>query len=133
MCRQTWTHGLDTSSSPSQRRRMNAPSSEVTVPRVWSINPTRRPCRNELDGDGACHDGAFVPEEVHMVTTWIDKPHPLCVHSGRAGGIVTFIGRNCSRRDDDEAMARVRVPARASAVRLRYVLRLPDVALYVHV
>ena len=76
-------------------------SSERAVPWVFSVNPTRCTCRNELDSDGACRDGAFVPEEVHVVTTGIDKPHPLCVHCRLASGIVPFIGRHRSRRDDD--------------------------------
>jgi len=45
------------------------------------------------DSDGACLDGAFVPEDVHVVTTGIDKPRLLCVHSGLAVGIVSFIVR----------------------------------------
>ncbi len=36
---------------------------------------------------------AFVPEDVHVVTTGIDKPRLLCVHSGLAVGIVPFIVR----------------------------------------
>jgi len=45
------------------------------------------------DSDGACLDGAFVPEDVRAVTTGIDKPRLLCVHSGLAVGIVPFIVR----------------------------------------
>jgi hypothetical protein len=105
----------------------NSPScSEMAVPRVCSVNPSRRVCRNELDSNGGCLDGAFVPDDVDMVTTGIDKTHPCCVHMGRAVGIVPFIGRHCSRCDGDQAMARVSVPAGGSS-------RVPDVALDVHV
>jgi hypothetical protein len=34
----------------------------MAVPRVFSIDAARRICRNELDGDSAHLDGAFVPE-----------------------------------------------------------------------
>jgi hypothetical protein len=51
--------------------RISPSSSEVAVPRVCSFNPTRLTCRNELDGDGRRHDGAFVPDEVYVVTTGI--------------------------------------------------------------
>jgi hypothetical protein len=65
-----------------------------------------------------------------MMCTWpapgSTSPIPVVYTWGRAMGIVTVIGCHCSRRDDDQAMARVRVPAGASA-------RLPDVALYVQV
>ena len=55
-------------------------------------------------------DGAFVSEEVDVATSGTNKPHPYCVNMGLAVGIVPFIGRQGSRRDDDQAMARVRVP-----------------------
>src|SRR5207249_6955346 len=90
-------------------------SSERAVPRVVSVNPTHRICRNELYCHGSRLDGAFVPDDVHVFTTSIDKPHPLCVHSGLAVGIVPLIGRDRSRRDDDQAGARVRVPAGRSS------------------
>jgi len=81
------------SRAPSQRRRISSTSSERAVPRVFSVNPTRLTCRNELDSDGACLECAFVAEDVHVGTTGIDKPRPLCVHSGLAVGIVPFIVR----------------------------------------
>jgi hypothetical protein len=112
------------SSDPSQQRRISPSSSERAVPRVLSVNPTGRICRNELDGSGACLDGAFVPEDVCVVTTGIDKPLSLCVHLGLAVRSVSFVVRHRSHRDDDQAMARVRVPADASFWR-------PDVALHV--
>ena len=55
--------------------------SEVAVPGICNVNPTRRICGNELNGDGLCLDIAFVPEDVYVVTTGIDKSHPrLCTH-----------------------------------------------------
>src|SRR5271155_4084163 len=100
--------------------------SEVTVPRVCNVNPTRRICRNELDSDGFCLDGTFVPEDVHVIATRIYKRHSCFVHMWFAVWIVPFITRHRSCRDDDQAMPRVRVPACASA-------RLPDIALHVHI
>ena len=113
------------STNLAQRRRISPSSSEMAVPRIWSVNPTRLTCRNELHSDGLCLDGAFVSDNVHVGTTGIDKPHPCCVHMGLALGIVPLIGRYRyrSRRDGDQAMARVRVPAGATSW-------LPDVALY---
>ena len=90
------------------------------MPLVFSVNPTRRPCRYELDSNCACFDDAFVAKEVYVVTTGIDKPHPLCVHTWLAGGIVPLIGSHRSRRYDNQAMARVRVPAGAPS-RLPYI------------
>ncbi|HTF62786.1 MAG TPA: hypothetical protein VK638_08750, partial [Edaphobacter sp.] len=78
----------------SQRRRISPSCSERAFPRVFSVNPTHRSFRNKLDSDGLCHDVAFVPQDVHVVTTGIDKPHPLCVHVGRAVAIVPFVVRH---------------------------------------
>ena len=82
--------------------------------------------RDELDSDGVRLDHTLVSDDVHVASAGIDKPHSCCVHVGRAVGIVTVIGRHRSSRDDDQAMARVSVPAGASA-------GLPDVVLHVHV
>jgi hypothetical protein len=75
--------------------------SEMAVPRVWSVNPTRLTCRNEPDSDDLRLDVAFVSDDVHVATTTIDKRHPRCVHVRRADGVVPFIMRHCSRCDDD--------------------------------
>jgi hypothetical protein len=48
----------------------------MTVPRISNIDPTRRIRRNELNSDGFCFYIAFVPQEVYVVTTRIDKPIP---------------------------------------------------------
>ena len=112
---------------------------EVAVARVGSVYPTRLTCRNEPDGDALCLDSAFVSDDVQVVTT-LNKRHPRCVHGPRAGGIVPLIGRHRSRRDHDQGVAKMRVPACGSSrlpnivqdipVRqsLRLLPRQPDVA-----
>jgi hypothetical protein len=74
----------DSSSDPSQRRRISLSSSERGVPRGWSVNPTRLTCRNEPDGDDLCLDCAFVSDDVHVATTGVNKRHPCGVHVRRA-------------------------------------------------
>ena len=100
--------------------------SEVTVTRICNVNPTHRICRNELNSDGLCLDIALVPEDVYVVATGIDKPHPRFVHMRLALGIVPFIIRDRSGRDDDQAMPWMRVPTRTSA-------RCPGIALHIDV
>jgi hypothetical protein len=73
----------------------------VAVSWVCNLNPTRLTCRNELDSDGLCFDGAFVPEYVHVAATAIDKSHPCFVDVWLAAGIVPFIIRDNSGRNDD--------------------------------
>ena len=90
------------------------------------VDPARRICGNKLNSDSFCLNIAFISEDMYVVSTRIDKPHPCFVHMRLAVGIVTFIIRHRSRRDDDQAMPRVRMPAGASAGR-------PDIALHVHV
>jgi hypothetical protein len=80
---------------------------ERAVPRSWGVNPTRCTRWNDLDSDGFCLYCAFVADNVHMASTWVNKPHPCRVHMGRAIGIIPIVGRHCSRRDGDQAMARV--------------------------
>ena len=85
--------------------------------------------RNELDGNGGCHDRAFVAEDVHVTVAGIDERRrglsgDRGVHMALA--VATLILRQGSGRDDDQAVARVRVPAGAPA-------RLPDIALHVQV
>jgi hypothetical protein len=73
----------------------------VTVSRVFRIDPPRLTCWNELDGNGLCYDVAFVPNDMYVTTTGIDKPHAHCIHMGRAAGIVPFVRRDRPRGDDD--------------------------------
>jgi hypothetical protein len=46
-------------------------------PGICDVNPTRRICRNELNGDSSCFDIAFVPKVVYVFTAGINKAHPL--------------------------------------------------------
>ncbi len=48
----------------------------MAVPRVRNVNPTRLTCRKDLNGDARRYDVAFVPDDMRMVTTGIDKSHP---------------------------------------------------------
>jgi hypothetical protein len=80
---------------------INPSTSEVTVPRICNIDPARRICGNKLNSDRFCLDIAFIPEDVYVVPTRIDEPHPCFVHMRLAVGVVTFIIRQRSRRDDD--------------------------------
>ena len=99
----------------------NRPSRlEGAVSRVCNVDAARLTCRNEPDGDDLCRDIAFVSDDVHVVTTGVNKRHARCVHFRRAAGIVALILSDCSCRDNDEGMARVRVPACASS-------RLPNI------
>src|SRR5688572_1389108 len=84
--------------TPGPPSRIILSSSERAVPRVRGVNPTRRICGDELDDHRAClHNGVFVPDVVHMVTTGIDEAHPLRIHMRPAFAIVTLIGgyRSC--------------------------------------
>jgi hypothetical protein len=86
----------------------------VTVSRVCDVDPPRGICWKELHCDGLCFDSSFVPQDVYMSATGIDKCHPCFVYMRFAGGIVAFIVRHRSGSDDDQAMPRMRVPAGAS-------------------
>ena len=70
-----------------------------------------RICRNELDSDVACYGAGIVPDVVYVVTTRVDKRHPLLVDSGLAGGIGAFVIGQRSRRDLPIRRAETRVPA----------------------
>src|SRR5882757_1609007 len=68
---------------------------------------------NELDGDGCCGHRAFVSNDVHVVVTGINERRrrlsgDKSVHVGRA---VVFVLRYGSRRDNDQTVAWMRVPA----------------------
>ena len=99
---------------------------EVAVPRIGNLNPALGICGNDLDGNGFRLDSAFIPQDVHVFSTGINKRHPRLVHMWLAFGIVPFIIRHRSRSDDDQAVPRVRMPAGASSGG-------PDIALHVHV
>src|SRR5580704_17305669 len=99
---------------------------EVAIAGVCNFNPTCRTCWNHLDGDGLCFDGAFVTNDMHMISAIIDKPHPCCVHMRLTSGVMPFIVRHCPGCDDDQTIPRMRVPASASA-------RRPDIFHYVDV
>jgi hypothetical protein len=71
-------------------------------------------------------DGAFVSEDVHTATAGINEGHPGCVRMRLAVRIVAFVASDRSRRDGDQAVARVRGPAGIST-------RVPDVALHVQI
>jgi len=105
---------------------MGLSSSEVAVPRVNDFNPARGIRGNNLDSDSSRLNIALVSEDVYVIASWVDKPHSCFVHMRLAAGIVAFIFRHCPSGDDDQAMARVRVPAAASAGR-------KDIVLDVHV
>src|SRR5205814_6000885 len=104
----------------------SASLSEVAVPRVCNVNPARRSCRNELDGNSLRYDLCFIPKDVHVAATRIHKPHPVCVEMGLAVGIIPFVAGHCSLRNNDQAFAGVRMPAGASS-------GLPNIALHVQV
>jgi len=116
-CDNPWTRELNARPGISFAAISNPISaSEWAVARAWNhIYPTRRTGRDELDCDCLRDNGAFVSQDMNMVATGIDKSHTFCIHSGLALGIVAFIGRDRSRRDNDQAMARVRVPAGAAS------------------
>ena len=92
----------------------------MAVPRVGSVNPTRLTCRNQPDGDDLCLDSAFVSDNVHVDTTLVNKRHTRCVHGPRAAGIIPLILCHRSRRDNDQGVAKMRVPACTSS-------RLPNI------
>jgi hypothetical protein len=99
---------------------------EMTVPRIVGVDPAWLTSRNQLDGDGLCHAGSLVSDDVHVVATRIDKSHAHCVDMRRALGVMAFIGSYGACSDDDQAMAGMRVPACLSS-------RLPDIALHVQI
>ena len=72
-------------------------SSEVAISRICNVNPAHGICGNELDGNGFCLNGPFVPEDVHVVATGVEKRHPRFVHTWLAVGIVPFIVRYMSK------------------------------------
>ena len=98
----------------------------MAVSRICNVNPTRRTGRNELNSYGSCLDSAFVPEDVYVVATGIDKHSPRFVDMLLAVGIMPIIVRHGSGGDDDQAMPRVGVPTCASS-------GCPDIALHVYV
>jgi hypothetical protein len=92
-------------------------SLEMAVSWICNINPARRTCWNELDRGGACHDIAFVSNDVHMVTVtmWIDKRHVSGIDVRPAFWIGSFILSYRSLCDDDQAISWVSVPTGTSS------------------
>jgi len=98
----------------------------MTVSWVCNVNPPRVICRNELYSDGLCLDSAFVPEDMYVIATKIDKRYSCVVNMRSARGIVTLIVCYRSHSDDDQAVPRVRVPSSASTGS-------PDITLHIDV
>src|SRR5258708_39048389 len=65
--------------------------SEVAIARVRNLYTTRSIGRNDLDSNGFGLDGAFIPEDVRMVTTGIDKRQPCFLDVWLASRIVPFL------------------------------------------
>jgi hypothetical protein len=95
-------------------------------PGICDVNPTRRICRNELNGDSSCFDIAFVPKVVYVFTAGINKAHPLCVYVRPAFRIAPFVVCHGPGCDDYQALPGMHMPASASA-------RSPGIALHIHV
>src|SRR5688500_10605558 len=76
--------------------------SERAVARILGVDSPQRVSRDELNGDRACLDAAFVPEVVHVIPTGIDESHPDRVHLRPAVAIVTVIGGHGPGGDDDQ-------------------------------
>ena len=96
--------------------------------RDWCVNFPRCTCRNELHSYVACRDCAFISDDVCVVAAGVNERHASCVHVRFAFGIVTLIIRQSPRCHDDQAVTRVRVPARGGYGFCRRVDRLPRIA-----
>jgi hypothetical protein len=90
-------------------------NSEVTISRIWSVNPSWLACGNEPDGDCICLDIPFVTNNMYVGTTEFNKRHPGGVDPRRATEIVRFVPRYRSRGNDDQGIAGVSMPAGASS------------------
>ncbi len=100
---------------PRTRRRIRQSSSEMAVSWGWGVNSALGVPGDELDGDGACLDGAFVADEMDVVSPVVDEAHALGVDAGFAFGVVASVFGHGSFCDDDQAVTRVGVPAGASS------------------
>src|SRR5215470_17637531 len=100
--------------------------------RSSQINSPGLACRNELDSDVLGDNIALIPDDVCVCATGINKRHSNRIDVRRTGRIVSLIVGQCSGRDDDQAVARVRMP---TGVRdwLAGLRRGPSVALYIEV
>ena len=101
--------------------------SEMAVPWVCNVDTTGLTCRNEPDSDDLGHLGAaFVPYDMHVVSTGVDEPHSHRVDMGFTLWIVAFVCCYRSGGDGNQRVAGMTVPACVSS-------RLPDIALHVQV
>jgi hypothetical protein len=100
--------------------------SKVAVSRVCNVNPSWDIGWDELYRDGRRFNSAFVPEDVYVIATGIDKRHSCFVHMRLASVIVSFIVGHRAGRDDNQALSRVRVPTGTSSGR-------PDIVLNIYV
>jgi hypothetical protein len=70
---------LQRSKKPQQIRGLNQNHNhemkKTSKVRPANVNPTRGICGNELDSDSFCLDSAFVPKNVHVIATRIEKGH----------------------------------------------------------
>ena len=90
------------------------------------VNPSRRTRRYKLNRDVRRRDCAFIPDDMRVATTGIHERHSLRVYVRLAFRIVTLVVRKRSRRHDDQAVSRVRVPPGTPS-------RYPCIALHVKV
>ena len=97
------------SSGPSIRRKM-------AVSRIWGVNPSGLTCWNETEDDDLSRVIGLVSDDVNVVAALVNKRHARCVDGPRAGGIVSVVLCDCSCRNNDQAVARMRVPARGSSL-----------------
>ena len=103
------------------------PSLKRTVSRVGNVNSALGAGWNELNSDGLRLRAGFIPDDVPVVMpTLINERHALAIHMGRAVGVVTFVVRHRSLRNDDQAVTRMGVPAGGST-------GLPGVLLHVQI
>ena len=87
----------------------------MAVTRIGNVNPSRLTGGNEPDGDDLCLDGAFVSDDVYVLTTVINERHSCCVRVRRATRIIPGVVRHGSGYDDDQGMSGMGVPASTSS------------------
>jgi hypothetical protein len=110
--------GVQSSVELCLHQNVQLPGSAASIRRTTSAGMS---CTTMVRASSGLH-----PDVVHMLTAGIDKPHPLRVDMRRAFAIVAFIGGHRPRSYDEQAVARMRVPAAARSGR-------KHVALQVHV
>ena len=67
-------------------------------------------CRNQLNSNILRDHVALVPDDVCMIASLIHKSHSSGIDMRLTGRIIRFIVSQRSSRDDDQAVARMRVP-----------------------